>query len=117
MAVESAFTRMKPTMPEQADLVPPYIVRFLARENRRLLTTSEIARRAGLSATYTRRVTRLSSWRSVDIGTAHAFAAACKHDLLRPRRSLQYIARFLKTGRGFAHLNPRQLARFVKLLE
>jgi len=108
------------------DLIPPYVVRRLARKpksktstgkhrRRRRLTTAELARESGLSINTVNIISRKRSWATVKIGVAQAFCAACGHDPLRPRRNIQYLKRFIQTGRGFRHLTRQELAKFADL--
>lgn len=108
---------MKPDIIQQCDQLPPILVRFLARKNYRLLPLRTIARESGLSVYAVECISRLTSWRALSLENGLAFSKACGHDLLRPRRNLQYVAHFLKTGRGFSHLNKSQLKQFAKALD
>lgn len=108
---------MKSSPTQQFNQLSPCLVRFLARDNRRLLSLTEISERAHLPVKAVRRIARLYTWDSPPLAASEAFAAACGHDLLRPRRNLQYLMRFLRTGRGFAHLSTRQLAQFKRMLD
>lgn len=108
---------MKPDIIQQCDQLPPALVRFLARKNYRLLSIKAIARASGLSAYAVECIARLPSWRGLSLENGLAFSKACGHDLLRPRRNLQYVSHFLKTGRGFSHLNASQLKQFAKALD
>lgn len=108
---------MKPDIIQQCDILAPCIVRFLARKNYRLLSVLAIAHASGLSACCVKNISRLSSWKSLPLEDCLAFSRACGHDLLRPRRNLQYVSHFLKTGRGFSHLNASQLKQFAKALD
>lgn len=69
------------------------------------LTDVEIAKASGLSVPTVRRIASLKSWRTLKIDVAHRFAKACGHDLLRPRRSLQYLTSWVNRGIGFKHLS------------
>lgn len=98
------------------DVLPPCIVRFLARRGGRRLTSDEIAEAAQMSKLTIYRYSRKKSWAGIPIGAAERFAKACGHDLLRPRRNLQFLARFIRTGRGLAHLSLRERKEFSKIL-
>lgn len=108
---------MKPDIIQQCDTLPPVIVRFLARRNYRLLSILEISAASGLSACCVKNISRLSSWRGLSLEDCLSFSQACGHDLLRPRRNLQYVSHFLRTGLGFSHLSKTQLQQFAKALD
>lgn len=108
---------MKPTPTEHFDIIRPSEVRLLARRNGKRVTTPEIARRARLSINTINLIARRDTWAGIKIGVAERFATACGHDLLRPRRTLQYLRRVGVTGRGFKHLTKQQLRRLIALLE
>lgn len=98
------------------DVLPPCIVRFLARHNGRRVTSQEIATKAKMSRLTVIRYSQMKSWKTIPVGVAERFSRACGHDLLRPRRNLQFLARFVKTGRGLSHLSKRELIQFSKVL-
>lgn len=108
---------MRPSLTEQLDQLPPCLVRLLARERRHCLTNQEIARRSGLSLKLVRKISHLPSWTSLRVGVAEDFARACNYDLLRPRRSLQYLARVKRNSSGLSHLNGQQLNTLSKILD
>lgn len=107
---------MKGSLLEQCDLVPPFVVRRLARKRGRALNTMEIAKASGLSVATVKRYARLRSWSTVPIARAQAFASACGHDLLRPNRNIKYLKWSERTGRGFGYLGKEAKRRFAKLL-
>lgn len=107
---------MSPSVVTHFDVLRPCDVRLLARRNGKRITTAEIARRAKLSIPTVNLYAKARSWKGIKIGQAERFARACGHDLLRPRRNLQYLMRFIKTGRGLAHLTKRERIRFSKIL-
>ena len=100
---------MKATLLDHLNTVPPAVVRRLSKP---FLSTNTLAEKVGVSPTYIKTLSRMWDWRGTPVEIVEAFCAACGHDPLRPRRSLAFLRRFRKTGRGFEHLPRRQLAAF-----
>lgn len=108
---------MKSSVLEHFDTLRPHEVRLLARRRGRRITNKQIAKASGLSLAMISRISRKPSWKTIPVGIAQRFAEACGHDLLRPRRNLQYIARFIRTGRGFKHMTEREQTKLVLIAE
>lgn len=112
---------MKRTLTEHLAQLSPYIVYMLGRKELAgrpvRISQKDIATSTGLSLGTVQRICNRHAWDQLTISTADKFARACRHDLLRPRRNLQYLMWFIKTGRGFAHLTNGEKARFAATLK
>jgi hypothetical protein len=109
---------MLPNLKEHLDLVPPFVVRRLAKSRRgQWKRADEIARESGLSEATVMRYARMRSWDSIPIGKAVAYAQACGHDLLRPSKSIKYLTIAARNPNGFAHLPKAARKQFSKLLK
>lgn len=105
---------MKATLLEQCNQLPPRVCRALARHpNGRPKTTDEIAMEVNRSNWWVLDASRSETWDRFTVADAQAFAAACGVDLLRPRRTLDYI----KRGK-FAHVRDcREREYLLRLMK
>lgn len=109
---------MSPNLIEHLDLVPPFVVRRLAKSRRGLWKRADvIAKESGLSEATVMRYARMRTWASIPIGKAVAFAQACGHDLLRPSSAIKYLTIASRNPNGFAHLPRAARKQFTKLLK
>lgn len=103
---------MQSSLLNQVDITPPYIVRRMTRKSAR-----QLAVETGLHVMTIQRYARLRSWSTLSIRNAEAFAIACGHDLIRPRKTIQYLRWHARTGKGFGYLNLAAKRQFNKLLK
>jgi hypothetical protein len=91
---------------KKMDKLPPYAVRVLARHKgkRRALTTGEIAKKSGLSPSTVKFLSRQRTWDRVTVGVAVKFSEACGVDLLRQKRSREYLRVAMSLPGGLAHI-------------
>lgn len=99
------------TISERLNRFPPIACRLLARRKdarRRIypLTTQEIARRSGLTASTVASLAPLPSWDTVPIAQVLAFSKGCGIDL-DDRDSLRHHSAYMKRMKGA----PRYLVR------
>lgn len=90
------------------DRFPPCLCVTVARDGRRSLPYTEIAKRAGIHRITAIRLGKLTSWRSVTVDMALRFSEACGVNLLHPSDHIEYLKR-LKTVR------PRQAKLLMRL--
>lgn len=80
------------------DLFPPLFLRILARRPRGApLTTQEIARRSGLSASQVDAISWQTDWRGVDLPTVRAFMTGVGIDLT-VREDVRRIRMYIRTS-------------------
>lgn len=83
-----------PDLLQRLDRFPPCLCRVIARDGRgRPLTSHEIAERGGISRTQVDRISRLTTWATVPIGTADAYLSGCRINPFQMRRHVQFRKR------------------------
>lgn len=95
----------------------PRVVRLLARVGHgrasRLLTTQEVAERAGLSVRVVQRIARSHAWDAIRIAEALAYMRGCGFNPESTRRHAAYLRRALDpraTDRPFASARSRPIS-------
>lgn len=104
------------TLRAKVDRFPPCLCRLLARRGNGLMSSSELARRSGLSKSYVAHLSLQPTWGPVPIETAEKFAAACGVNLLAQKRARRYL-KVRNWGFLVRHLDTRQRGMFERLLE
>tara|TARA_Y100000034_G_C6722777_1_gene319838 strand:- start:215 stop:529 length:315 start_codon:yes stop_codon:yes gene_type:complete len=82
------------------DKLPPNLVRLIARDGRKALSNRDIARKSGLSLKRIGQISKMTTWGSLQVGEAAAFADACGVDLINQAKTRKYLMR----GPAMAHL-------------
>lgn len=112
------------TFPEKLKRFPPIVIRILARARQpkggiRALTDVEIAQVSGLTLPEVARISRLTSWDRVPIGTLLAFCRGCGADLDDrdwQRHNAAYAAKLNSIPR-YLRQSPDWETKFKPLLE
>lgn len=88
---------------EKLDRLPPIICRLLARDNGRLISDVELAKRTGWCKTKLRRLYRAKSWGHVKVGDVDKFLAACGMKWSTQRRQRRLLKIVLE-GNGIENM-------------
>lgn len=97
------------TLLSKLNVHPPFMVRVLARKpNGKPMSGPEIAALAGMNADMVRRLSRLTSWESVSIGTASRFMIGCRYDPFHAKNHNRYVRRMATVA------NPRIFKKNVR---
>lgn len=91
---------------KKLDMLPPYACRVLARhkQKRRALSTEELATKSGLSEGTIKFISRQRTWARIKVEVAVKFSEACGVDLLRQKRSREYLRVAMGLPGGLAHI-------------
>ena len=73
------------------DKLPPNLVRLIARDGRKALSNRDIARKSGLSLKRIGQISKMTTWGSLQVGEAGAFADACGVDLINLAKTRKYL--------------------------
>lgn len=92
----------------KATMLPPIMIRLLAKEGPKPLTTEQIAERSGLSPERITSISWLTTWGGVDIVEMEKFLKACDRDFMN-YRSWKAIQNYIK--------NPAATFKFLQLGE
>ena len=82
------------TLYAKLQALPPYKVRWLARSRKRsraVMTSEQIAERAGLSRSFVDEISRMRNWNTVSVETMLRFFAGCGIEPLRQQRALEKL--------------------------
>ena len=97
------------------DILPPNLVRVLAREGHRSLTNKELSEMTGLTIRRVGQISRQKSWSACTVSEASAFSKACGVDLVNQSTT----TKFLKRGPAMVHVkrspNRDYLLELLKL--
>ena len=99
------------TLVESLDLLPPCIVRLVARRPNRhgqRMSLHEIAKASGLSYGAVMRLSTKKTWANVPPAIIDRFSKACGVDMLRPSRTRKYLRRVLQKPDGYKLLSAKR---------
>lgn len=108
------------TLLSKLDALPPFMYRVLARHNNGVpMTGEEIATLSGLDVATVRRLSRLTSWAHVPVGTASKFMFGCQVNPWKLKYHLRYIRRMktVKQPRVFRSTTNAYYARLIAAAE
>lgn len=82
------------------------------------MSTEEIAKKSGLSAGTIKFISRQRTWARIKVENAVRFSEACGVDLLRQKRSREYLRVAMKLPGGLAHIiNLPNKKYFIDLMK
>ena len=100
---------------KKLDKLPPNLVRVIARDGRVALSNKDIADRSGIGVKRVGQISKMTTWRNLQISEAAAFASACGVDLVNQSKTRKYLMR----GPAMAHIkkavNRDYLLSLIKL--
>ena len=106
---------------EEADRLPPFVCRLLARDGRhhRAYSTKELVQRSGLNEKTIRRLARMDSWAKVLVGVRSRFREACGINRGNENYQLKFLKMTAKSKQPFLHLlslERRELSTLRKII-
>lgn len=110
--------RVKDTLLEQLDEMPPRLVRLLARRKDKHfqpLTNIDIAKASGLNPKKVSKIGKLDSWRTLTIDEIDRFRSGCGVTPKNMKWHRAYLKRTLSGKIPMAHLRHRKAkTKFIK---